>query len=297
MGNLVDLHTHSTASDGTLSPAELVEHAHEKGIKAIALTDHDTVSGIKAALQKAEQINAFSTEAVEVVPGIEISCNYGSVEVHILGFFADYENAAFLEALEDIRKKRVERNQRMVALCNEHGMEITMQDLYHGNPATVVTRAHFARIMMEKGYVKSKAQAFEKYISPGRPLYLPKPVITPEKAMNMLNMAKAVPVLAHPYLYKMGDKKTEECIQYLKTLGLLGVEAYHSSNSAYDSAKLKEMAMRNGLVVTGGSDYHGGNKPDIEIGCGRGGLRVHESLLEEVRKCAVEKQGENLDRE
>ena len=284
-GNLVDLHVHSTASDGTVTPAEVVRLAFDSGLRAIALTDHDTVAGIEEALAEVRQIKKEYPETpFEVVPGIEISCNYEGKELHILGFFADVENKAFLEGLEDIRQKRIRRNEQMVDLCREHGMDISMEELYHGNPGTVVTRAHFARVMQEKGYVKTKADAFKKYISPGCPLYLPKPDITPEHAMQLLCWARAVPVLAHPLQYRMGNDGTRTCIAFLKELGLKGVEAYHSSNNTYESGKLKNMAMEQDLIVTGGSDFHGANKPDIMIGRGRGGLRVHESMLEAVRK-------------
>lgn len=290
--NLVDLHTHSTASDGTLKPMEVVRRAYKMGLKAIALTDHDTVDGVKEAVRECgylnEEMSVYATEdkgVFEVVPGIEISCNYESVELHILGLFLDCENEVLLKGLESLRAKRVARNLLMIELFEKHGMPITMEELCHGNVDTVVTRAHFARVMQEKGYVKTKNQAFDKWLSPGKPLYIPKPTITPEYAMDLLNQASAVPVLAHPYQYKLGDAGTEKCVKYLMELGLKGIEAYHSSNNQYESGKLKELAVQNGLLVTGGSDFHGSNKPDIELGIGRGGLRVHESLLEEVRKC------------
>lgn len=290
--NLVDLHTHSTASDGTLKPGEVVRRGYKMGLKAIALTDHDTVDGVKEALRECEYLNQemaiYGTDGkgvFEVVPGIEISCNYESAELHILGFFIDCENEALQKGLESLRAKRVARNLMMIELFEKHDMPITLEELCHGNADTVVTRAHFARVMQEKEYVKTKNQAFDKWLSPGKPLYIPKPTITPEYAMDLLNQAKAVPVLAHPYQYKLGDAGTEKCVQYLMELGLKGIEAYHSSNNQHESGKLKEMAVRNGLLVTGGSDFHGANKPDIELGVGRGGLRVHESLLEDVRKC------------
>lgn len=288
--NLVDLHVHSTASDGTLTPAEVVRLAFDAGLRAMALTDHDTVAGIGEALAEAERIRLEAgaeqddRNVFEVVPGIEISCNYEGKELHILGFYVDVESKAFLEGLEAIRQKRIRRNEQMAALCREYGMNISMEELYHGNPDTVVTRAHFARVMQEKGYVKTKAEAFKKYISPGCPLYLPKPDVAPEHAMELLRIAHAVPVLAHPMQYRMGDVQLKNCIAFLKKLGLKGVEAYHSSNNTYESGKLKNMAVQQELVVTGGSDFHGANKPDIMIGRGRGGLRVHESILEAVRK-------------
>lgn len=283
--NLVDLHVHSTASDGTLNPSMVVRLAFDSGLRAIALTDHDTVAGVEEAWNEGCRIREEHPDTdFEVVPGIELSCNYEGKELHILGFFVDVRSEAFLEGLEDIRQNRIKRNEQMVSLCREHGMDISMEELYHGNPNTVVTRAHFARVMQEKGYVKTKADAFRKYISPGCPLYLPKPDIAPEHAMQLLRLAHALPVLAHPLQYRMGDAKTRECIAYLKGLGLKGVEAYHSSNNTYESGKLKNMALEQGLLVTGGSDFHGENKPDIMIGRGRGGLRVHESMLEEVRK-------------
>ena len=296
MRNLVDLHVHSTASDGTLTPTEVVELAYNKGLKAIAITDHDTVDGVEEAILASHRLNekmvGLSRNEIkeewtpfEVVPGIEISCNYQDTELHILGLFIDYKNEELRKGLNELRQKRIKRNEKMLALFLEHGFEITMDELYHGNPDTVVTRAHFARIMEEKGYVKSKQQAFDKYLGNGCPLYLPKPVIPPQWAMELLAKAGAVPVLAHPFQYKLGDKKTEECIQSLIPMGLKGLEAYHSSNNQYDSGKLKAMADRNGLLVTGGPDCHGSNKPDILTGTGRGGLRIHESLLEQVRKC------------
>ena len=285
MRNLVDLHVHSTASDGTLTPSEVVEHAYEKGLKAIALTDHDTVSGLQEAKKKAEQINALQKEQIEVVPGIEISCNYEHTELHILGYFVEENEPSFLEALETVRSNRTKRNEEILKKCQQNGFAITMEDLYEGNPKTVITRAHFASALQKKGYVKSKKQAFDKYLSPGGLLYLPKPIVTPKHALDMLAMAHAVPVLAHPFQYHLGEQGTLHCIQDLKEMGLKGVEAYHSSNSVYESTKLKEMAVHNGLFVTGGSDFHGENKPDIEIGCGYGRLSVHESLLEDVRMC------------
>lgn len=278
MGDFVDLHVHSTASDGTCSPSQVVQLAKEAGLKAFALTDHDTIDGVQEAQEAGRKLD------MEVISGIEMSCNYENVELHILGLFADIQDKQFKDSLEYLRRNREKRNEDMVALFQKDGLDITMEALQSGNPDTVITRAHFARILMEKGYVKTKTQAFDRYVGYGCPYYIPKPIVTPEEAMEILKQGKCVPVLAHPFLYHLGDKKTKECIAYLKTLGLQGVEVYHSSNNPFESEKLRSFAAAEGLLLTGGSDFHGNNKPDIKIGVGRGGLRVHISLLDALKK-------------
>ncbi len=279
----VDLHVHSNASDGTFTPSEVVALAVEKGLAAIALTDHDTIDGLSEA-----QV-AASGLPIEIIPGIELSCVYQGEEIHILGIYVDPADREFIsetDALKEIRKKR---NEEMIRRFQNAGISITLDEVMAGNPDTVITRAHFARVLLEKGYVKNMDQAFKKYLDYSGPYCPRKDKITPEHAMKILTDCKASPVLAHPYQYHLGDKKTEELVCYLKDLGLQGLEVYHSSNNQYESGKLRKLARKYDLFPTGGSDFHGSNKPDISLGAGRGGLRVTALLLDDIKRIRREK--------
>lgn len=281
--NFVDLHVHSNASDGTLTPAKVVELAAQKGLSAIALTDHDTIEGIPEAQEAAKNL------PLEVIPGIELSCVYLGEEIHILGLYVDLSDKEFLAQTDQLKEIRIKRNEEMINRFQKAGIDITLCEVQAGNPDTVITRAHFARILLEKGYVNSMDQAFKKYLSYTGPYCPRKEKITPEHAMKMLGNCGASPVLAHPYQYHLGDKKTEELVSFLKELGLHGLEVYHSSNNQYESGKLKKLAKKYQLFPTGGSDFHGSNKPDIDLGTGRGGLRVSALLLDDIKRIRQEK--------
>ncbi|MCM1495928.1 MAG: PHP domain-containing protein [Bacteroides sp.] len=272
----IDLHVHSNASDGTLTPREVVALAIEKNLAAIALSDHDTVKGVEEAIQAAKGSNLV------VIPATELSCYYQGIEIHILGLFVDYKNPEFLEKLEELEQARQQRNLDMIKKFQEAGISITLEDLQAGNPNSVITRAHFARALVQKGICKDKKTAFDRYVGVGCPYYLPKPQITPEISLPLITRAGGLPILAHPMLYHLGYPQIEELIQYLIPLGLKGVEAYHSSNYTEQSNKLRSLAVKYNLVISGGSDFHGSNKPDIELGTGRGGLRVTEHILNQL---------------
>lgn len=274
----VDLHVHSNASDGTLTPSEVVHLALQKNLAAIALSDHDTVKGVPEAISAAEGTT------LEVVPATELSCYYRNVEIHVLGLFVDYRDADFQSKLEELEQERMQRNLDMIALFQRDNISITLEELQAGNPRSVITRAHFARVLVEKGYCKDKNAAFDRYVGVGCPYYLPKPQITPELSLPLITKAGGIPILAHPMLYKLGYRQVEELIQYLIPLGLKGIEAYHSSNNISQSDKLRSLALKYHLVVSGGSDFHGANKPDIELGTGRGGLRITESILDAIKQ-------------
>ncbi len=279
----VDLHVHSNASDGTFTPSEVVALAVEKDLAAIALTDHDTIDGLSEAQAAAAGL------PIEIIPGIELSCVYQGEEIHILGIYVDPTDRVFIsetDALKEIRKKR---NEEMIRRFQNAGISITLDEVMAGNPDTVITRAHFARVLLEKGYVKNMDQAFKKYLNYSGPYCPRKEKITPEHAMKILTDCNASPVLAHPYQYHLGDKKTEELVCYLKDLGLQGLEVYHSSNNQYESGKLRKLARKYDLFPTGGSDFHGSNKPDISLGVGRGGLRITALLLDDIKSIRREK--------
>ena len=274
----IDLHIHSTASDGTYTPTEIVNLAKESGLSAIALTDHDTVEGIEEAMQAASQAG------IRLITGIELSCQALAREVHMLGYFYDYKDRTFLERLEVLRLERADRNQKMLDRFVADGFPITWEKLKHDNPDTVVNRAHFARVLVEEGYVPSTKAAFDKYLGDGKKYYIPRVLIDAKEAIRYIHEAGGLAVLAHPCDYKFSKKQLRELIGDLKEAGLDGIEVYHSGNYEAQSLKLKELAHEFDLVYTGGSDFHGENKPDIKIGIGRGGLRVHESLLDKLEQ-------------
>ena len=274
---LIDLHVHSTASDGSFSPSEVVNLADKAGMTAIALTDHDTVSGV------AEAINASADLDLQVVPGVELSCIYKEKEIHILGLYIDHTDEDFNRYLSETAQKRASRNVEMLEAFCADGFDLTMEDLMLGSEKTTITRAHFARALCKKGYVSSPDQAFKKYLDPDRPYYRKREIITPEESIRAIRKAGGFPVLAHPCQYKLGWKETEELIIYLKSIGLGGLECMHSSNNQYESGKLRVLADKHALAITGGSDFHGAAKPDIEIGVGRGGLRVSAEYLDAIK--------------
>ncbi len=275
--SLIDLHVHSTASDGTCSPSEVVELALDAGLTAMALTDHDTVAGVREALEAAKG------RPLEVIPGAELSALWHDKEIHILGLFLNPDSPVLPEALATLRKRREERNAQIISRLEQAGFPITMEELQAGNPATVVTRAHFARVMAEKGYVASRKEAFSRYLQPGGPYCPKKEQLQPETAVRLILESGGFVSLAHPLQYKFSNRELDELTGWLAGLGMKGLEVYHSSNNQWESGKLKELALRHGLLPTGGSDFHGENKPDIRIGCGRGNLRVSAALLEDIR--------------
>ena len=275
--DLIDLHIHSNASDGSLTPSEVANEAINAGLKAIALTDHDTVDGIQ------EILDYTKDKDLEVIPGMELSCYYKKREIHILGFFVDYQNEELLKALNYFKEQRENRNLKMVELMQKDGMDITIEKLLHGNPDSVITRAHFARVMVEEGICKDKETAFRKYIGVGCKYYLPKPQVSCEDAMDILTRYSKCSFLAHPLLYHFGYAQIDELLEYLKTLGLKGIEAYHSSNNAYESDKLRSMALKHNLLISGGTDFHGVVKPNIKMGVGRGNMKIPMRILDEIK--------------
>ncbi|MEF9953920.1 MAG: PHP domain-containing protein [Clostridium sp.] len=275
---LIDLHVHSNRSDGTLSPASVVSLALSKELKAIALTDHDTVDGIAEALHAAEGTS------LEVVPGTELSCLYHGKEIHILGLYIDYESPALNASLTTQREARNQRNEEMIRRFRADGILFTMDELKNSCPDTVITRAHFARVLIEKGYVTSTDQAFKKYLDHDKKYCPPKAAFSPEEAIHLICAAGGFPAIAHPIQYKLGWKETERMILEFKEMGLKGIEVYYTSHCSYESMRLQEICNTYHLLPTGGSDFHGANKPDIQLGCGRGKLRVSALLLNDIKK-------------
>ena len=275
---MIDLHVHSTASDGSLTPRELVYYAAEKQLSAIALTDHDTVSGL------AEAIAASHHAGIELIPGVEMSCVWEGTEIHILGYFVDTGSPALQDGLSWFRRMRDERNETILDNLAEDGILLTEEELRAGDPDTVITRAHFARLLMEKGYVRDRKEAFAGYLAYGGKYVPTKDELTPERVMQMFYDGRIWPSLAHPVQYHLDEDSLVQLIAELKAMGLRGIEAWHSSQSWQDTARLQTIARLSGLIPTGGSDFHGSSKPDVEIGTGRGNLKIQDRILDAVKE-------------
>lgn len=272
----IDLHTHSNNSDGTFSVKELIDRAHDKGLAAIALTDHDTMDGVDEAIEYA----ASKYPDLEVIPGVELSTEGEGREVHIVGLYIDNHDKEFVEGLSAFIDSRTTRNKKMCKkLSEEAGIPISYEALTEEFPDTVITRAHFAKFMVDRGYVNSRAEVFDRYIGDHCPYYVGREKITPEDAIRSILKAKGVPVFAHPILCRFGDDRLDDFVGRLKGAGLVGIEAVYSTYERRDEIQIKELAKKYDLLVSGGSDFHGANKPDIDLGTGCGKLFVPEDLL------------------
>ncbi|HHW48721.1 MAG TPA: PHP domain-containing protein [Clostridiaceae bacterium] len=276
MGKCIDLHTHSTASDGSMSPGELVKHAKECGLSAISITDHDTIDGVAEALEYGE------TLGIEVIPGLEISAEF-ELEMHILGYFPKSKYKNIQPTLLSLRESREKRNPKIVNKLREMGFDISMEEVKREAFGEIIGRPHIAKVMLRKGFVSSIKEAFDKYLSIGRPAYFKKNKLTPKECIEEILKAGGVPVLAHPSMLDMSYHELDETLASLKKDGLIGIEAYYVENSPEDTEYLVRLADKYSFIKTGGSDYHGSYKPDIEIGKGYGNLYVPYELLEELK--------------
>lgn len=277
---MIDLHVHSTASDGTNTPEELVNLAKEAGLSAFALTDHDTIDGLAAARTAAE------AAGIEFVPGIELSTDYEGSEVHILGYYFDEKDPAFLKKLGEFVDSRDGRNEKMIRLLQKEGFDITMEALYAENPDSVITRAHVGRYLVDHGMVKDIPTVFEKYLGDNCRCYVPREKIDPFEAVALIKLGGGVAFFAHPVLCHMNQDRLKDFISKLKDCGLSGIEAIYSANSPGDERNLKQIAKEFDLLISGGSDYHGSNKPHLKLGVGKGSLYVPDEVLMNIKKAA-----------
>ena len=280
---MIDLHVHSCHSDGTFTPTELVDYAIEKGLSAFALTDHDTTDGIAEAVSYAEKLcNEGRRNVPRIIKGIELSTDLNGKDVHIVGLMIDCDSPEFREYLKEFVDERKNRNIKMCKRLSEHGIPVTYEDLEGSVQDAVITRAHFAAWMLEHGFVSTKHEAFEKYIGNGAPCYVPREKVTPEKAVELILKADGVPILAHPILYKLPDEELDALVKRLKEKGLMGIEAVYSTYGLDDERKIRRLAKKYHLLLSGGSDFHGANKEKIDLGTGLGHLYVDDSLLEDI---------------
>lgn len=278
MGQVVDLHIHTTASDGSELPADTVRQAGEIGLAAIAITDHDTVSGVEEAME------AGAALGVEVVPGIEISADYRGNQAHILGLFIDPKSPALRPALDWAVNEREERNRRMVAAMAADGFDISIEELTANNPDSVLGRPHMAEHLMKRGYVSSVKEAFERYLGDDCPYYLPKRRIPLDVTAQLIREAGGLAIVAHPFQYGYGEPELLDYINAARTAGCTGIEAYYSEHSFLQRDYILAVARQYGLLVSGGSDWHGTRKPNIRMGSGIGGrLSVPYKVLEDLK--------------
>lgn len=281
---MIDLHVHSTRSDGTYTPTELVDYAMKKGLSAFALTDHDTTDGLEEAMAHAKALRDEGKEGVpEIIPGIELSSNCSDAEVHVVGLYIDPNNAEFRSYLGDFVASRDLRNTKMCAKLQEIGIPLTTEELYQTFPDCVITRAHFAAWLRDHGYVSNNKEAFERYIGKHGPCYVPREKITPEKAISLILTAGGIPILAHPILYRLSNARLESLVATLKDAGLVGIEAIYSTYEPSEERDIRRLAKEYDLLLSGGSDFHGANKPRIDLGVGLGKLYVPDELLTEIK--------------
>ena len=304
---MVDLHVHSNRSDGTMSPAELVDYAAKKGLSAFALTDHDTIDGLEEAMRHAKASaqgdESFpedhharseaesSSKAVskplhkvpEIIPGIELSTDERGQEVHVVGLFIDPKNEAFHEYLKEFVESRTLRNQKMCKRFGELGIELPYEALCERFPDSILTRAHYARYLMEQGHVKSIKEAFDRYLGDRCPCYVPREKITPYKAVDLILTAGGLPILAHPILYRMSDARLDTLTANLKNAGLVGIEAIYSTYTPSEERQIRRLAAKYDLLISGGSDFHGANKPGLDIGTGYGKLYIPDDVLTDLK--------------
>jgi len=273
MTNLIDFHTHSNASDGTFSPSEIIELAEKINLTAVALTDHDTVSGIPEFLEKAETSNVIG------IPGVEIAVTWNYKELHFLGLWIDHNNIELKNLLSEIRSNRDQRNVKIIEKLNGIGYNITIGELKEVAHGESIGRPHIASILVKKGYFKSNQDVFSSCLARGGTGYVSRILPDPKTALDVIHNAGGIALWAHPV--HRNHSKTKDLlsnIKYFKSLGLDGIEAYYSEFSVNQHNMLLKYSEDLNLVISGGSDFHGMNQPQISLAKGRGSLSIPDSV-------------------
>lgn len=280
----IDLHTHTTHSDGSASPKELIARASSKGARSIAITDHDTVDGFAEARAAADGFG------IEFVPGIEISADFSPGTMHILGYLIDGGSPALNEQLAMLKNAREKRNPEIARRLDGLGFDISYEEVAQLAGNKVVGRPHFASVLVKKGYVRNIQEAFDTLLKKGAPAYVEKARLSPRDAIELIHGAGGIAVLAHPYQLRLSSyEAADELVAELAAFGLDGIEAIYSRHSPDQRSRYSEIALRHELLITGGSDYHGSYKPDIDLVTGLGDLEVPYSLLEALKARAIAK--------
>ena len=273
---MIDLHAHSTYSDGSLTPVQLAAHAAELGLAAVALTDHDTTAGLDAFL------DAARAGSIRGVPGVEISVDCPEGTLHMLGYFFDAGNEALQSVLRRIRDGRCERNELIAKRLGELNMPLTMEEVRSFAGEDLVSRTHFAQAMLARGYVRSFKDAFNRYLGRGKPAYVNRFRLAAGPAISVIRDAGGVSVLAHPSTLGLKSHALAQCVGELVAHGLSGIEVYYSEHNPAQVKEYLALAQTLNLVATGGSDFHGAANPLIELGSGFGSLRVPDDVVDRL---------------
>ena len=273
----VDLHTHSSYSDGSDTPAELVAAAVRARLEAVALTDHDNLDGIPEAR------TAAAEHGIELIPGVELSCEWEPGGFHMIVLWLEPGKGPLQDRLAEIQHGRATRNEQMVAKLAGLGIEITYDEVLEEAGGTGVGRPHMAAVLVRKRVVESMSEAFDFYLAAGKPGYVGRVRLTPEEAIELARESDAVPIIAHPHTLGIFRQQLDDELERLAGLGLVGVEAYYPEYEPDTRLELVERARRAGLIPSGGSDYHGGYKQGLRIGNGYGDLVVERAVMEELR--------------
>ena len=273
----IDLHLHTTHSDGSQSPAEVVRLAHEAGVSALAITDHDITTGLPEAIAAGQKLG------IEIIPGIEISSRHGESELHVLGYFLKWEDAQLNARLMTLRESRHRRNPKIIELLQAAGIDITYDEVRAVAGSDSVVRPHIARVLMDKKVVTTAKEAFDRFLAEGKAAYVPRDLPAPVDAIRWIKDAGGLAVLAHPTWVKTTEGTLIDLARQLKEQGLDGVEVHYSTHTPRQTRTYLSLAKQLGLLVTGGSDFHGMTKPDIEVGTGKGSLHVPDHLLPKLK--------------
>lgn len=290
MTRRIDLHTHSNASDGTDSPRELIRRAKKLDLAAVALTDHDTLSGLDEAAEAGEEFG------IELVRGVEVAAHTPHGEAHFLGLWLPSSAPGLEKALGDIRNGRALRNKRMLRKLAEGGMPLSMDDVLAEARGETVARPHIARALVKRGYVSSVQEVFATLLGENMPMYVPRAIPSPKDALAMLRAEGALTVFAHPMLLDAPLDWLDAFTAQLAEAGLDAIEAWHSEHDAAGVRFCVDLAARHGLALSGGSDYHGSCKPHVRLGSGRGNIRIPWSVLETLRGVLAERDGKGRER-
>jgi predicted metal-dependent phosphoesterase TrpH len=275
---MIDLHTHSTFSDGSLTPEQLVERAKNLGVTALALTDHDSTSGIPRFM------TACRAAQLTGIPGVEISVEVQHGTLHMLGYFVEAGDPGLEAMLVKIRGGRELRNREILDKLNKLGLALTWEEVAAFAGEDVVGRPHFAQAMIARGYVTDKDKAFERYLSKGKPAYTDRFRLFPAESMQAIAKAGGLPVLSHPFTLELSKQALRAQVKELKALGLVGIEVYYSEHDQEQVREYLALAKEFDLVATGGSDFHGDQNPAVELGSGFGTLVVPEACLDQLRQ-------------
>lgn len=274
----VDLHMHTTHSDGSYTPRELVRYAKEKRLDCISVTDHDTLSSYEESAAEAKK------QGIELIPGIEISAQFEPGTLHILGFFLDPNHPSLVAALEDVQRARRERNPQIIEKLNQLGIPITYEEVQAESGGKQVGRPHFAKVLLKKGVVKSLSEAFDKYLAKGKPAYLDKRRFSSRDSIRMICEAGGITSVAHPKQMRLSEEALTKELARLREEGLGGIEVYNSCQSREEASLYKRFAKRFNLLITGGSDFHGANKPDVDLGYLGDGVELGYEAIEAMKQ-------------